>query len=237
VVPAPTPAPAPTPSVRIPSPRPPSPPPNPNPDPSDSSSSDSDDLQDGNNTQPPLHVPPGGRPYAEPIQLHSLGSMDIQCSHCHALHFISEKLSNSSVRNPRFGMCCLQGQIKLPEIQSWPRILQDLFDDPQDHREFKKRIHQYNNAMTFTSVGVEMGNEGIQGAGPASFRIHGALYHLMGALIPPDNHQPSFAQLYIYDPVEATDRRVQCNHQLDGAILLDLHEMLREHHPHAPLYK
>ena len=43
--------------------------------------------------------------------------------------------------------------------------------------------------------------------------------------------------LYIYDPVEATDRQIQHNHQLDGAILLDLHEMLREHHPHAPLYK
>ena len=100
---------------------------------------------------------------------------------------MSEKLSNSSLCNPRFGMCCLQGQVKLPEIQSWPRILQDLFDNPQDHREFKKRIRQYNNAMAFTSVGVEMGNEGIQGAGPTSFRIHGALHHLMGALIPPDD--------------------------------------------------
>ena len=91
--------------------------------------------------------------------------------------------------------------------------------------------------MAFASVGVEMGNEGIQGAGPASFHIHGTLNHLMGALIPPEDHQPSFAQLYIYDPIEATDRWVQHNHQLDGAILLDLHEMLREHHPHAPLHK
>ena len=112
-----------------------------------------------------------------------------------------------------------------------------LFDDPQDCGKFKKRIRQYNNAMAFTSVDVEMGNEGIQGAGPTSFHIHGALYHLMGALISSDNQQPSFAQLYIYDPVEATDRQIQHNHQLDGAILLDLHEMLREHHPHAPLYK
>ena len=133
----------------------------------------------------------------------------------YALHFISEKLSNSSLHNPHFGMCCLQGQVKLPEIQSWPHVLQDLFNDPQDRREFKKRIRQYNNAMAFASVGVEMGNEGIQGAGPASFRIHGALNHLMGALIPPKNHQPSFAQLYIYDPIEATDRWVQHNHQLD----------------------
>jgi hypothetical protein len=214
-VPIPIPAPTPTPSVRTPSPRPPTNP-NPDPNPSDSSSSDSDDLQDGNNPPHPLRVPPGGRPYVEPIQVYSLGPMDTQCSHCHALHFISEKLSNSSLCNPHFGMCCLQGQVRFPDIQSWPRVLQDLFDDLQDHREFKKRIRQYNNAMAFTSVDVEMGNEGIQGAGPISFRIHGALHQLMGARILPNDQQPSSAQLYIYDPVEATDRWVQHNHQLDG---------------------
>ena len=126
----PAPAPPPPPPVRTPSPRPPSPPPNPDPDLSDSSSSDSDDLQDDNNPQPPLRVPPGGRPYAEPVQSHSLGPMNIQCPNCHALHFISEKLTNSGVREPRFGMCCLQGQVNIPAIQQWPCVLQDLFDDP-----------------------------------------------------------------------------------------------------------
>jgi len=112
--------------------------------------------------------------------------MNIQCSHCHALHFISEKLSNSGVCNPRFGMCCLQGQVDLPHIQQWPCVLQELFDDPWDAKEFKMKIQQYNNALAFTSVGTNMENAAIQGSGPASFRIHGALHHLMGALIPPD---------------------------------------------------
>ena len=82
-----------------------------------------------------------------------------------------------------------------------------------------------------------MDNDAIQGSGPASFRIHGALHHLMEALVPPDGFEAFYAHLYIYDPQEATDRHVQCNPQLNSAILLDLHNTLRERHPYASLYK
>ena len=163
--------------------------------------------------------------------------MNIQCPTFHALHFISEKLTNSGICRPRFGMCCLQGQVNIPAIQEWPCVLQDLFDDPQDCRQFKKKIHQYNNTLAFTSVDVDMDNQAIQGSGPLSFHIHSTLHHLIGALIPPDGLQPSFAQLYIYDTEEATNRHVQSNPQLDPTILLDLHTTLRDIHPYAPLYK
>ena len=86
-------------------------------------------------------------------------------------------------------------------------------------------------------MGVDVDNQAIQGSGPSSFRIHGTLHHLMGALIPPDGLQPSFAQLYIYDPEEATNRRVQGNPQLDPGILLDLHTTIRDINHYAPLYK
>ena len=84
---------------------------------------------------------------------------------------------------------------------------------------------------------VDVDNQSIQGSGPRSFHIHGTLHHLMGALIPPDGHQPSFAQLYIYDLEEATNRCVQGNPQLDPGILLDLHTILRDIHTYAALYK
>ena len=193
---------------------------NPNFDSSDSSSSSSssDSEDDGNPPSPSLppppppppppahYIPPGGRPYQEPVQIHFLNPMNVQCPNCHALHFISEKLANSGVRNPCIGMCCLQGQVTLPPIQQWPRALQDLFDEPHDQTEFRKKICQYNNALAFTSVGADLENDAVQGAGPNAFCVHGALHHLMGALIPPDGLQPAFAQLYIYDPEEATDR-------------------------------
>ena len=84
---------------------------------------------------------------------------------------------------------------------------------------------------------TDIDNNTIQGSGPASFWIYSALHHLMGSLIPPDGLQPSYAQLYIYDPKEATNRHVQHNPQLNGAILLDLHTTFREINPYAPLYK
>ena len=83
-------------------------------------------------------------------------------------------------------MCCLQDQVNLPHIQQWPHVLQELFDDPQNHTVSKKKIWQYNNALLFTSVGIDIDNNTIQGYRSASFWIHGALHHLMGSLIPPD---------------------------------------------------
>ena len=59
----------------------------------------------------------------------------------------------------------------------------------------------------------------------------------MGTLLPPDGQEPSYAQLYIYGPQEATDRHTQRNPDLSGPILLDLHTMLRDIHPYSAVYK
>ncbi|KAI6016502.1 hypothetical protein EDC04DRAFT_2903224 [Pisolithus marmoratus] len=221
--PAPTPAPNPDPEPEPdPAPSPP-PPPSPSPPPPP--------------PPPPQHMPPGGRPYSEPVQPHNLGLMNIPCPNCQALHFLSEKLANSSALNPQFGVCCLKGQVVLPALQQWPHALQELFDDPQDHREFRKNVCQYNNALAFTSVGVEVDRETVQGAGLASFCIHGTLHHVMGSLIPPQHPQPSYAQLYIYDPEEATNRHLQSKPRPPGGHHVGLAQPPQKHHPHAPIYQ
>ncbi|KAG2337894.1 hypothetical protein BDR05DRAFT_1004682, partial [Suillus weaverae] len=146
-------------------------------------------------------IPHGGRPYSEPIVLHTLGPLNVECPNCHARHFACEKLSKSTLQNPRFGMCCLQGQVSLPPFPSWPPELQQAYTN----RTFISKIRQYNSALAFTSVGVNIEDRALQGSGPNAFRIHGSLHHLMGSLIPPEGIQPSYAQLYIYDPEEATN--------------------------------
>ena len=48
---------------------------------------------------PPQALPKGWRPYHEPQggpECHYLGPMNVECNHCHALHFESEKLSSST---------------------------------------------------------------------------------------------------------------------------------------------
>ena len=160
----------------------------------------------------------------EPIVPHYLGPMDIGCSKCHALHFGCEKLSNSSVRNPKFGICCLQGRVNLPAFPEWPRELKRLFHDHHDEQKFIENMHQYNSALAFTSLGVKIHQFG--GGVPASFCIHGALHHLMGSLVPPEGDAPSYAQLYIYDAQQATDLWHQRNPNLKPDVLRELHDML-----------
>ncbi|KAG2073113.1 hypothetical protein BDR04DRAFT_1011474, partial [Suillus decipiens] len=161
--------------------------------------------------------------------------LNVECPKCHALHFACERLSNSSAQNPRFGMCCLQGQVSLPPFPAWPPELEQAYTD----RTFVSKIRQYNSALAFTSVGVNIEDRSVQGSGPNAFRIHGSLHHLMGSLLPPEGVQPSYAQLYIYDSEEATNIRTTRpgNEGLDRQILRDLHDMLHRKHPYAAVYK
>ena len=159
--------------------------------------------------------------------------MTVECSHCHALHFLDEKLANSSRRNPRFSSCCLQGQVVCPPVQPWPVELQQAFNTPA----FICNIRQYNSALAFTSSGVKVDRETVQVTGPSSFRMLGELHHLMGSLLPEGDRQPMYAQLYIYDPDEATNIRAHRNSNLNHTILANLHDMLFNHHPWARVYK
>ncbi|MCL7040506.1 hypothetical protein MKW94_015864, partial [Papaver nudicaule] len=71
---------------------------------------------------------------------HFLGKMDVKCIHCGALHFMEEKLTNSSLKDPRFGLCCLQGKIKLPDLRVPPRELKELYEGTD---ELAKSFRQY----------------------------------------------------------------------------------------------
>ena len=87
------------------------------------------------------NIPKARAPYHDPPQHFSLGPMNLECSECHALHFKAEKLSNSTCDQINFGLCCLSGQIKLPEFPPAPRALRDLFDGTSPHSQnFKTNI-------------------------------------------------------------------------------------------------
>src|SRR6202158_3044945 len=183
-------------------------------------------------------MPKGCRPYQEPAHRHSLGPMTVECPKCHALHFMSEKLTHSSNANPRFGMCCLQGQISLPPLSEPPQQLHRLLTSSAPRaRKFRENIRQYNIAFAFTSVGVEIDHTILDGRGPYSFRMHGGLYHKMGALQQTDGRRPSYAQLYIYDQQAALAFRNSRNANLDHVVMGELQEMLNAVNPFVPLYR
>ena len=117
--------------------------------------------------QQELELPTACKTFIDPPQQHSLGGMNIECRHCHTLHFNAEKLSKSAQNDEKFGLCCLQGHIKLPLLPEPPEELHDfLYGRSPLSSKFLKDIHLYNAAFAFTSVGVEIDQSVTGGSGP-----------------------------------------------------------------------
>ncbi|KAH9010631.1 hypothetical protein EDB85DRAFT_1851075, partial [Lactarius pseudohatsudake] len=114
-------------------------------------------------------------PFDPAWDVHNLGGLTIQCPNCKALHWLAERLTKSSMCNPKFGMCCYSGKISLPPLQQPPRELSHLLTS-QDHLEksFRLHIRNYNSALAMTSMGRKL-DESINrgGGGPYTFRLHG----------------------------------------------------------------
>ncbi|TFK83719.1 hypothetical protein K466DRAFT_455289, partial [Polyporus arcularius HHB13444] len=169
--------------------------------------------------------------------------MNVVCSHCSALHWYDESLSNSSRRNPKFGVCCLQGQVSLPLPSLPPQPLRDLMNGAHPRsRHFMENIRRYNMALAFASTGVHT-REQIT-TGPYSFVLHGEINHRIGSLVPSANLNgvvpaASYAQLYIYDPQAATDVRRGNNilSGLDSNIMAELHDLMTRVNPLVQVYK
>ena len=86
-------------------------------------------------------------------------------------------------------------------------------------------------------MAVDIDQSVLNGQGPYSFRIYVAMYHKMGALVPREGQQPSYAQLYIYDDQAALAARTNRNSNLDPFLMGELQQMLIANNPFVPLYK
>ncbi|KAF6172190.1 hypothetical protein GIB67_024812 [Kingdonia uniflora] len=197
----------------------------------------------------------------EDVQLgrHFLGQMDVVCMHCSTLHWKDEQLSNSSIINPLFGQCCLQGKIKVSILNALPNEFQELYDGCDDlpnagqiHpsvlssvrvykgrpglgrdngngpylRSFRRYMREYNATNAFTSLEVHIDDQVAHGRGPSSFVIHGELHHRIGALVPNEEQEASYAQLYIYNPGASLNTRHKRNPRLNKDVLKVIQDTL-----------
>ena len=104
---------------------------------------------------------------------------------------------------------------------------------------FRKNIRHYNNLLAFTSVGRDVDERYNNGRGPYSYRLHGELIHRAGSLLPRQDDDPAWSQLYIYDSSMALDcrMRIPLASRLDRSIMQELQDMLHNTHPAVQLYK
>ena len=70
-------------------------------------------------------------------------------------------------------------------------------------------------ALTFTSLGTNFDWPLLNSSGPYVLKLYGELYHNYGALIPNENRDASYVQLYIYDSQMALNQRMNRNQSLD----------------------
>ncbi|KAF8260009.1 hypothetical protein EI94DRAFT_1420076, partial [Lactarius quietus] len=136
------------------------------------------------------------------------------CSHCHALHWLAEKKSNSSLENPVFTDCCNNGKIDIPFLDALPNPMIPFFEEVNDRAcEFKKNICLYNKALAFMSTGGSGGplRVTLDRQGPPYYKIQGEIHHQLGPLVPNAGNVPVFSQLFVYDHSEALQYRTVSN--------------------------
>ncbi|GBP60013.1 hypothetical protein EVAR_41295_1 [Eumeta japonica] len=159
---------------------------------------------------------------------HALGSFEVLCIHCGALHFPEERVSNHINRNS-FSDCCLHGRtlIEPPKV---PNELVRLFLKRHPHlEEFHKKIRSINASFALASFNVE-DDRTINSRGIYSFIVCGQVYHKMNMAAHPTQNdegvfeRPLHGQLYFLDPDDAVNERV--NHPLNSGISSSLMELL-----------
>ena len=144
------------------------------------------------------------------------------CNHCYALKWKEETK----------GFCCVNGQIVLAPLSPAPPILYTLLtgNDPDSDEPYVKQIRLYNQILAFTSVSANVDNNLANAKeGVYTYKIHGALYHQIGGLMPNDENEPKFAQIYFHDSSlqYQLERRKELfpnlNEDMFNALLNELH--------------
>ncbi|CEG81585.1 hypothetical protein RMATCC62417_15770 [Rhizopus microsporus] len=161
--------------------------------------------------------------------------MDKECPHYHALHWIDERQEISSLSNPSWESCCKRGSVQLQLLPDPPQYLKDLLErtDAQG-RHFKDNLRQYNAAFAFTWLGCDIvspedraNNNSNSNRGELNtFQIHGALCRRQDLLTPVEGNEPSYVQLYIFDPCYAAERRQVRNSNFDPEVIRKLQSWL-----------
>ena len=153
----------------------------------------------------------------------------------------SYALDVRAVNSSKFGMCCYSGKIKIPKLDNPPPELLHLLSGQEDIcKKFRDRICNYNNALAMTSLRCDQDRAiNRDGGGPFVFKVQGRLYHQIGSLHPQPGSPPVYAQLYIYDPQEALDFRMNnmANSSLHRPTMQTLQDMLYRRHPGVQMYK
>lgn len=141
------------------------------------------------------------------------GAPNYECPYCGAIFWYQEGVKSASAVTKRkivYNLCCKGAKIDLPRIRNPPEPLATLLNFNGDARSkrFLRQIRSYNSMFAFASMGATVDKTINTGNAPYVFKINSVVHHKIGSLLPSRGKQPKFAQLYIYDPENETENRM-----------------------------
>ena len=141
--------------------------------------------------------------------------MSESCPYCGARKWPKEKLN-----------CCANGAVQLAPLPDVPPLLQSIIYSPH----VMENIRSYNMALAMASVGHC--NKSLP---DGMFHLGGKSYHRIGNMHPEPSSHHAFAQIYVLDVEQATDRReaIFGGHQaaLRRETLAELHNWMVQNNP------
>ncbi|XP_036321962.1 uncharacterized protein LOC118735980 [Rhagoletis pomonella] len=155
-----------------------------------------------------------------------IGIMDAICPHCDAAKFPGE--------TP--GMCCANGKVRLPPLETPPEPLSSLiFGTSENSKHFLSHIQQYNSAFQMTSFGA---TNIIRDNFMPTFKIQGQIYHQAGSLLPYPDADYQFLQIYfIGDENRELDQRCAIALNTRREIICELQRFFHQHKALVQLFK
>jgi hypothetical protein len=120
--------------------------------------------------------------------------------------------------------CCASGEIVLPTFPDPPLAVSAAILTTH----VRQNIRAYNMSMAMASVGHQ--NISLP---DGMFVLGGKTYHRVGSMLPRPNFPAAFAQIYILDVEQASDRRMNIFSRagLRREVVAELHTLLSEHNP------
>lgn len=146
---------------------------------------------------------------------------------------------------PSFSSCCQDGKVLLTPMREAPEPLLSLMDftNPSNVK-FREQIRTYNGMFCYTSFGAKIDHAVNSGRSLYTFRISGQNYHRIGSLLPTEDEQPKYAQLYFFDTRNELQNRIRalCGTQdgrnnIDETVVSGFIKMLDTHNSVAQAFR
>ena len=137
--------------------------------------------------------------------------MNVICDQCSAKKFSGEAQS----------MCCSGGKIKLEALESPPMYIKQLLTEQNKFaKHFRSKMWKYSAAFMMTSFGAD--KDLTDWKYFTTYKVQGQCYHRIGSLLPLEDNEPMYTQVYFLEGNAQSIRRCELNQGVEQEIILEL---------------